>query len=317
MRILISLVAMATLAGPALAAPRLKADIVVDSALVTLGDLVEDAGAMADKAVFRAPDLGRSGTVSAARIDAAAREHGLDIDLGTLDRVNVRRASRVVTPEDMEGALRDALVAGGFAQAPEDIEITLGGTLEPVHLPAQVTDPLTAEDLVLDARTGRFTARLHVPSEAGDGFSRALTGRAAALQDVPVAAREIARGTVIGPDDVAFERQPVTNRRTPVAAFDALVGKVAERRIGRGTPIETTDLGEPLLVKRNELVTLTYRTGRLTLTARGRALADGVGGSTVTVLNLQSKRVVEGKVERTGVVEVSPPAAALRLANAQ
>jgi hypothetical protein len=63
---------------PAWANPlRLRAEAVVAGDTVTLGDLVEDAGPFAPTPLFRAPIPGGVGTISAARIEAAARELGL------------------------------------------------------------------------------------------------------------------------------------------------------------------------------------------------------------------------------------------------
>ena len=63
-----------TLALPALAqehfaerlagSPTLKAEAMVSSEIVRIGDLVENAGAVADIPIFRAPDLGQSGACS-------------------------------------------------------------------------------------------------------------------------------------------------------------------------------------------------------------------------------------------------------------
>ena len=54
------------------AAATLKTDVIVEGDLVTLGDLFEGAGEIADQPVFRAPDLGVEGELpAAAAIEAA------------------------------------------------------------------------------------------------------------------------------------------------------------------------------------------------------------------------------------------------------
>ena len=63
------------------AGPALKREVIVTGELVRIGDLVENAGAVAEVAIFRAPDLGQTGGVSARRIAEAVRAHqiiGLD-----------------------------------------------------------------------------------------------------------------------------------------------------------------------------------------------------------------------------------------------
>ena len=61
------------LSGAAWAAPVLKADIMVTGAIVTVGDMFDDAGAAAEEALFRAPLPGTSGLVGLADIDAASQ----------------------------------------------------------------------------------------------------------------------------------------------------------------------------------------------------------------------------------------------------
>ena len=61
--------------------PALKPMATVASEIVRIGDLIENAGVVADVAIFRAPDLGQTGSVSASRVIDAVRPHhiiGLD-----------------------------------------------------------------------------------------------------------------------------------------------------------------------------------------------------------------------------------------------
>src|SRR5262249_33160688 len=59
--------------------PSLKRSVTVSSDIVRIGDLVDNAGASARIAIFRAPDLGQTGTVSAMRVVEAVRAHGVTI----------------------------------------------------------------------------------------------------------------------------------------------------------------------------------------------------------------------------------------------
>ena len=63
--------------APAQSLPYLKAEISVTGDIVRIGDLVENAGAVADVPIFRSPDLGQSGVLSTARVVEAIRRHKL------------------------------------------------------------------------------------------------------------------------------------------------------------------------------------------------------------------------------------------------
>ena len=80
---LVALVALAAAAVPATAqgldadlsaGPTLKAAATVTGDIVRIGDLVENAGAVAEVAIFRAPDLGQTGSVPVASVLDRVRE---------------------------------------------------------------------------------------------------------------------------------------------------------------------------------------------------------------------------------------------------
>jgi flagella basal body P-ring formation protein FlgA len=61
---------------------------------------------------------------------------------------------------------------------------------------------------------------------------------------------------------------------------------------------------KPDLVGRNEIVTIVFEVPGITLTARGKSADAGAEGDTVSVLNLQSKRVLQATVRGPGLVVV-------------
>ncbi len=71
---------------------------------------------------------------------------------------------------------------------------------------------------------------------------------------------------------------------------------VPRRTLRAGEPIRNADLAKPILVEKNQLVTVVYSTGGLTLSMRGRAQSAGSMGEAVRVQNPQSKRIVDGVV---------------------
>jgi len=72
-----------------------------------------------------------------------------------------------------------------------------------------------------------------------------------------------------------------------------------------GRPLRTADLMKPDLVQRNESVTLVYEVPGIVLTIRGKAADGGAEGDVISVLNEQSKRVVQGVIIGPGRVAVA------------
>src|ERR1041385_2173238 len=115
--ILLTAAVTATLGGRAFALdamrPKLKAEVVITGDLVRVGDLVANAGIIADVPIFRAPDLGATGTVPAATVAEAVRQHALiGLDTAGLSEVTVIRASRAIVPQDIETRITHALSDG-------------------------------------------------------------------------------------------------------------------------------------------------------------------------------------------------------------
>lgn len=88
-----------------------------------------------------------------------------------------------------------------------------------------------------------------------------------------------------------------------VAVEDAL-GLETRVTLYAGRPVRMGDLGEPAIVERNQLVTLTYRSSGLEILADGRSLGRASVGDMLRVMNLGSRQTVSGLVQADGSVVV-------------
>lgn len=292
------------------AAAALKAEVTVTGAIVTLGDLFDDAGDLAGRPVFRAPDPGVDGSLPAAAAVAAGRAAGLDVDEPAIDNVHVVRASTRLSPEIFQNAARAAVVEK-LGRVPDDVSVMFDDGVAEIAVPAEVVDPLALAQLDLQTYSGRFAARF-VVDRGTDRLTVEVRGRAVETMQIPVLARPTDRRQVITAADVVLQR--VERRRVaPTTLLDKedLIGMAARRPLRAGDPVSGTDVEKPRLVTRGELVTLSFAKPGITLSVRARALGDGALGEIVTVLNEQSRRTVEGVVTGAGSVSVTagPPAA--------
>ena len=156
----------------------------------------------------------------------------------------------------------------------------------------------------------RFNATISV--DIGDGTrSVALAGRAVETMAVPVLNRPIDRRAVIRASDITIAR--IEKRRVPgstVIDTHEVIDMAAKRPLRAGEVIATADVEQPRIILRGDLVTLQYSRPGLMLSARGRALGDGAKGDIVSVLNEQSRRVIQGVVTGPGLVAVGSATAA-------
>ncbi len=107
--------------------------------------------------------------------------------------------------------------------------------------------------------------------------------------------------------DVAIVRLPKSRSlEGAVRRREELVGMAAKQSLAAGRPVREADLEGPRIVSKNAIVTIVYQAPGLVVRAQGKTLGDAALGETVTVLNTQSKRVLQAIVVAPGVVSVVP-----------
>jgi flagella basal body P-ring formation protein FlgA len=294
----------------ALERPRLKADAVVTGDLVRIGDLVEHAGVVADVPIFRSPDLGTTGSVSAQAVVEAVRHHALvGLDTGGIQDVEVTRASRTIAAQDIEDCLTRALAAKLSLGTPDDVSLTLDSDLRALHVEPDARGEPQVSRLDYDTRSGRFNATLQVPTGRATRRPLRLFGRATVTVEVATVARTVTRGAILKDADITLERLPRARVGRGVITDRAEAIGLAARNILRpGQPLRTAQLMKPELIRRNQQVTLVYQMPGIMLTVRGKATESGAEGDVIAVLNEQSKRVLRGVIVGPGRVALNPPA---------
>src|ERR1700744_1848258 len=134
-RIIVAIVLTLALGGEAFATPRLKELVTVSSDVVRIGDLVEEAGAAADVAVFRSPDLGQTGSVAVSKITQALRPYDFaDLQTGGLSEVVVTRLSRALTPKDITDRIAAAFAGQYGLGDAQNIGIILDRDIRILHV---------------------------------------------------------------------------------------------------------------------------------------------------------------------------------------
>ena len=127
------------------------------------------------------------------------------------------------------------------------------------------------------------------------------------MKSVVTLTRDLAREEVITEGDLAVTRLPKEKVRAgSLTNIAPAVGMATARNLTQGSIVRNHDFAPPLLVRSNDPVAITYSVPGLLLTAQGRALSDGAKNDVVSIKNLQSNRVVRGRVTGVGEVLVVP-----------
>ncbi|WP_396272082.1 flagellar basal body P-ring formation chaperone FlgA [Hyphomonas sp.] len=86
--------------------------------------------------------------------------------------------------------------------------------------------------------------------------------------------------------------------------YDLYAGREVRRTVYAGQPITFENTRSARLVTRNQVVTIKFISGPLEISTSGRAMGDAALNETVSVLNLQSRQMVQGVVKADGWVLV-------------
>jgi flagella basal body P-ring formation protein FlgA len=278
--------------------PTLKSEAIVSGDIVRIGDLIENAGIVASVPIFRSPDLGYTGTISADAVLEAVRSHALiGVATGGIRDVVVTRASRTIPAKDVEDVIARALSARFDLGPTKDIAVSFTRDMQTMYVePSSQGVPRVAH-IDFDARSGRFDAMLEIPAGAAKRTAMRLSGRAVATVEVATVTRTIERGGVLRDSDVLMDRRPRAEiGRDVITRREQAISFAARNSLQPGRPLRLVDLTKPDLVQRNETVTLVYEVPGIVLTVRGKAADGGAEGDTISVLNEQSKRTVQGTI---------------------
>jgi len=121
-----------------------------------------------------------------------------------------------------------------------------------------------------------------------------------------VTTRALPRNAALTAQDVESRR-----RRVPGAAsgylvsVDQLAGRHLRNPAAAGTALDMELLSPDVLIKRGQRVTVIATAGSIEVRAQGEAIADATPDGRVRVLNLNSRRIVEGQVETRDSVRIS------------
>ncbi|MDB5542043.1 MAG: flagella basal body P-ring formation protein FlgA [Devosia sp.] len=296
----------------ALAAPTLRADVSVNHAVVTVGDMFEDAGLLAERALFRAPAPGTTGIVSLEAVRAAAAKAGLtEYAQDGLLYVRVERRSTVVDAAQLTGLISADLAQRGLLPAGVELRARFDDPAQSFNAEA-VDRPVTLTALRYQPGAASFAARFQI---AGVELPVDVTGSLDLLVEAPHLAASLKAGTVLGPADIEMKRVPLDFAdQSGVETIADLVGKQLRRNSREGVMLTTADVTDPLAVRRNTQVTVLLRTGPMTLTVVGQSLGDAVAGQTVQVMNSVTKKILNGVATANGAVEITTAAAKLQVA---
>lgn len=308
------IISASLMAHAALAMPVLKPSIVVDTKVVTVGDMFDNAGIHAETALFRSPAPGTVGAVPLTSVHLAAQRAGFtNYDTAGLSQVRVERAGVKIDANFINQLVNDELINRQLLLEGETAKIRLNTALKGLFADGASDNPVMVLDFEVGPETRTFAARLAL---SGHKQPLRVDGRIDIMVQAPFITQSISKGEILKLSDIEMRpaSEQVIRAQGPVLLED-LVGKSLTRSLRSGSPIRISDVAEPDVINRNDLVTLYFKKGALTLTVKAKALQSAAIDEPVTVLNLMSNKPIQGIVSGAGTVTIPSGPAKIAAAN--
>lgn len=169
--------------------------------------------------------------------------------------------------------------------------------LSQCDMPLEVYLPQGSRDL------GRFTVGVRCVDDKP--WSLHVPTTVTIYKNVIVTAESLPRGKILTENDFKHLQYDVS--KLPAGYIEDAsygVGMELKRRLSGGVPLTTTMMRRPKIIKRGQQVSIIAKAGNVEVRMSGKALAHGAVGERIRVLNLKSKKKLEGIVTPSGDVKV-------------
>jgi flagella basal body P-ring formation protein FlgA len=287
-----------------------RGEAVVTEGHIRLGDIaqIDSPNVRDDEAIIHlkriavgtSPKAGETMLLDGAKVLERLRDEGVRLDSlrYTLPRnISVTRAFREVKVEELERALQAFITKGDKQLDVKQIVVD-----KPVKVP---TDSLGLEVVALQT-TKPGHIGVDYKSVAG---SEEVRFQMKALADewrmMPVAARPLAKGSLVAGNDIQLARMNATAlAKDSIENLADVIGRSLTKDVGQGEIFKASSVVIPPVVNAGSRVTVLFRLNRLEVTAAGTALENGGLGQDIRVRNDSSKKVVIGRVVEPGLVTV-------------
>lgn len=149
---------------------------------------------------------------------------------------------------------------------------------------------------------GTFAQKVYIDFSRGMGGAYWITGSAQVLKNVPVFKKSMSMGSRVNEGDVDYSYKDITFAIDSTPSKDDIIGKVLTRSVRAQDIIFHNLLKKEKALKRGDLVRVTVGDVHWQVSLKAIAQQDGYVGDYVKLKNVESNKLISGKV--TGKAEV-------------
>jgi flagella basal body P-ring formation protein FlgA len=282
---------------------KLTGKTLITGDVVTVGDLFTNADGSADHVLAAAPAIGKTLALSASDLQNVVKAFRLNFKERIDNGIDLERDAFAVDKEKIAALLNDSDLK---SRIDTGAEFQISNIQDPIIVPGHQTPELSISDTSYDLQNKKFSAVLNISRDNKVLKQVTVEGEASVMIHVPVLKFSMAYDTVITEDDIGEIVVPQTQLRgDAIFNRDDLVGMTTKRSLNANQVVSQQDVTPPLLVKRNDLVTIVYKKGSIQLSSKARSLANGSRGDNIQFINTTSKKAFEAKVTGPQMAEVN------------
>lgn len=186
---------------------------------------------------------------------------------------------------------------------PENTNIHVG-TLDRRLRLAKCSEPLQAFRSPNTKSSGRTT--VGVRCNGDKSWKLYVSVNIQIIKQVVTLKHSVPRNSILQSSDLALEEKDISGlHRGYYTQVTQLVGKHIKNSLKPGLVVTPAHVKNPLAVKKGTIVMIMADAGGIRVNMKGKAMKSGSLGDWIPVQNLSSKRQVEGKILRPGVIQVT------------
>ena len=186
---------------------------------------------------------------------------------------------------------------------PENITISVGKLDRRLRL-AKCDQPLQAFRSPNTKNYGRTT--IGVRCDGDKSWKLYVSVNIKIIKPVVTIKHAVTRNSVLQASDLLLEDKDISGlHRGYYSDIKELVGKHVKNSLKSGLVVTPGHVKNPLAVKKGTTVIILADAGGIQVNMKGKAMKSGAIGDWIPVQNLSSKRKIEGRILRPGVIQVT------------
>lgn len=204
--------------------------------------------------------------------------------------------------KDIINAIRQEFSDQGMAEI-ENVDVELFGGQTDFQIEKAQEVKILINDFNIDENLGRFSCEVEIFADRQPYANSQIQGKYFLLSTVWVPAQNIAKGEIISEDMLVskFVRQSKL-KSFAITEKDNLVGKETRKSLKEGRIINEKDIGSPILIKKDSIVLVIYRTEKMQITTKAIAQQDGAKGDRIKLENMKTRKPLTGIVQDKSTV---------------